>query len=81
VRPVGFARTSQQRGFLAVFADPNAEGFAALAKTLAPLRERDGVLTILLPQSARPDAQIAEQLRSLDWTVPFVMGHMSEAYT
>ena len=81
VRPVDFARTSQQRGFLAVFADPNAEGFAALAKTLAPLRERDGVLTILLPQSTRSDAQIAEQLRSLDWTVPFVIGHMSEAYT
>ncbi len=80
-KPVDFAQTSQRRGFLAVFADPGAEGFPALAKSLAPLRERDGVLTILFPQSSRSDAQVAEQLRALDWTVPFVMGHMSESLT
>ena len=79
--PVDFAKTSQRPGFLAVFADPRAEGFAALAKALAPLRGQRGVETILFPQGDRTDAQVADQLRSLDFRVPFVMGHMSEAYT
>ncbi len=79
--PVDFARTSQRPGFLAVFADPGTPGFAELAKALAPLRGQAGVETILFPQGNQTDAQIADQLRSLDFRVPFVMGRLSEAYT
>jgi hypothetical protein len=81
LRPVEFAQTAQRRGFLAVFADPSGEGFPALAKSLAPLRAPDGVLTIFLPSTNQSDESVAEQLRSLEWSVPFVMGNSSEAYT
>jgi hypothetical protein len=81
LRPFGFETVIQQRGFLAVFADPAAKDFAALAKSLAPLRERDGVLTILLPQGEHPDAEVREQLRALKWPVPFVYDHLAESYT
>jgi hypothetical protein len=81
LRPVDFQQTAQRPGFLAVFADPTAEGFPALAKALAPLRGRGGVETILFPQGSPPDAQVAERLRSLDFPVPFVNSRMSEPYT
>jgi len=80
-RLFGLDEAAGQRGFLCVFADSNAEGFGALAKALAPLAGRHGVSTILFPQGAQPDARIAERLRSLEWTVPFVLDHVSEAYT
>jgi hypothetical protein len=79
-RPFDFVRAIGQRGFLAVFADPSSEGFAEMARALAPFREREGVLTVLFPQSRRSDAQVAEQLRALDWPVPFLMDHMSEPF-
>ena len=53
-RPFSFERAGEQRSFLAVFADPGAEGFAELAKALAPLAKRDGLLTILLPARRAP---------------------------
>ena len=68
-------------GFLCVFADPAAPGFAALVEAVAPLRDRIGVQTIFFPQGPGTDAAVAEQLRGLSWTVPFVYGHLSEAYT
>ena len=81
LRPFQFGAAAEARGFLCVFADPDAPGFAALAAALAPLRESDGVLTIFFPQDAHPDAQVRERLRSLKWTVPFVYDHLSDAYT
>jgi hypothetical protein len=81
LRPLDFRAAGEWRGFLAVFADPAAKEFAALAKSLAPLRERDGVLTILFPQGEHPDAEVREQLRALEWPVPFVYDHLAESYT
>jgi len=81
LRPFGFRAAGEPRGFLAVFADPAAKDFVDLAKALAPLRERDGVLTILFPQGEHPDAQVREQLRALGWPVPFLYDHLAEAYT
>jgi hypothetical protein len=79
--PLQFPDAGATRGFLCVFADPGAESFAALAGSLAPLRERAGVLTILFPQGNHADAQVREELRSLGWPVPFMYGYLSEAYT
>ena len=69
-----------QRAFVCVFADPNAEGFRELAQALSPLRARDGVLTILFPQSGPADGEVAERLRALKWTVPFVFDRLAEPY-
>jgi hypothetical protein len=79
--PFGFDEAAAQRGFLCVFADPNTDAFGALAKSLAPLAAHPGVLTVVFPQSARADSEIAERLRALAWPVPFVLDHLSEAYT
>ena len=76
-----FARAGEQRGFLTVFADPGAEGFAELAKALAPLAQRDGLLTILLPQGEHPDPEVYGKLRTLEWNVPFVYSHLTGPYT
>lgn len=81
LRPLPYASVAEQRGFLCVFADPASKAFASLAAALAPLQQRHGVATILLPQGEHPDARVREQLRSLGWTVPFVYDHLAEAYT
>ena len=81
LRPFPLAEAAQARSFLCVFADPEAPGFAAIAGALAPLQGRDGLLTLLFPQGAHPDAAVRERLRSLHWTVPFVYDHLAEAYT
>ena len=81
LRPLPYAAVAEQRGFLCVFADPGSKTFAALAAALAPLQQRHGVATILLPQGEHPDVRVREQLRSLGWTVPFVYDHLAEAYT
>jgi hypothetical protein len=81
LRPLPYAVVAEQRGFLCVFADPGSNTFAALAAALAPLQQRHGVATILLPQGEHPDARVREQLRSLEWTVPFGYDHLAEAYT
>jgi hypothetical protein len=80
-RALGVREAMRYRGFLAVFADPTADGFAELATALAPRRERSGVLTVLLPQGEHPDAEIHRRLRSLDWTICFVFDYLSAPYT
>jgi hypothetical protein len=69
-------------GFLSVFADPGAEEFAGIARALAPLRGRHGVITVLYPQGAHAlPADTTERLRTLDWPVPFVLDAYAEGYT
>jgi hypothetical protein len=81
VRFYEFAATFEPSGFLAVFADPGASGFAELAKSLAPLRDRHQVLTVLFPQGDHPDVRTHERLRELEWPVPFLLDRYSEGYT
>ena len=80
-RPVPLDTVAASRGFLCVFADPEAPGFEALAHQLAPFAQREGVMTILLPQGAHADASVAARLRSLAWPVAFVPDGLAEAYT
>jgi hypothetical protein len=81
IRYYDFGATFEPPGFLAVFADPRGPGFAELAKSLAPLRDRHGVLTLLFPQGRQPDLHTRGQLRELGWPVPFVLQQMAEGYT
>jgi hypothetical protein len=81
LRALPFVSMNGIRGYLCVFADPSAKDFSALAAALAPLRERDGVMTILFPQGRVPDVQLLEQLHVANWSVPFAYDHMSEPYT
>lgn len=81
LRPLGLAASVHRRGFLAVFADPSAREFAALARALAPLRDRRGVLTVVFPQGAHADAAVRERLAALGWEAPFVFDHLAESYT
>jgi hypothetical protein len=69
------------QGFLCVFADPGAEGFDELVKTLVPLREQPGVMTIFFPQGTHSDPELRERLRALEWPVPFLSDFLSEPYT
>src|SRR5262245_56510981 len=80
-KPLGLLAAMQRPGFLCVFADPGAEGFAGIAATLAPLKDRREVLTILFPRGGESDTKLVEQLRSLGWPVPFVQGFLTEAYS
>jgi len=81
IRFYDFAATFEPSGFLAVFVDPRAPGFAELAKSLVPLRGRHRVLTVLFPQGRYPDVETREQLRTLGWPVPFLLDQYAEGYT
>jgi len=81
LRPFSVAAVMERRGFLAVFADPDSESFAELAAALAPLSDRDGVLTVLFPRGRHSDAKVQEKLRAVKWTPVFVFDHLSESYT
>jgi hypothetical protein len=80
-RTFGIEAALARPGFLAVFADPSAEAFPALARALAPLRDRHGVLTVLFPLGRHPDQDVRERLRSLDWTPAYVFDHLADGYT
>ena len=47
---------------------------------LESLRRSD-VLLILFPQGHRGNADVAGQLRAMNWTEPFVYDHLAEPYT
>jgi hypothetical protein len=79
--PLAAAETHGATAFLCVFADPDAAALAELAAAFAPLRDREGLVTILFAQGRRSDADVRERLRSLGWTLPFVFAHLSEPYT
>ncbi len=66
--------------FLAVFADPGAEGFDAVASALRPLRSRSEVTTLLLPQGTHPDPELRTRLREMDWPVGFLRDEYGEGY-
>jgi hypothetical protein len=70
-----------RRGFLCVFADPDAKNFAELVKAIAPLADRRGVATVFFPQGRRSDRSVWERLRSLGWQVPYAYAHLSAGYT
>ena len=80
-RPLPVEESATRRGFLCVFADPSDAGFEALARELAPLRERDGVMTIFFPLGRHADGAVRGRLRSLDWPVPYLFDFLSEPYT
>jgi hypothetical protein len=80
LQPLRIEETIDRPGFLCVFADPDAEGFGELVSALVPLRERHGVMTILFPRGSRPDAAVRDQLRALEWPVPFLPDFLSEPY-
>jgi hypothetical protein len=81
LQPFSLQAVAGYQRFLCVFADPKAPDFEAMTQALAPLRERQGLLTIVFPQGSHPDAEVYERLRSLAWRVPFLHDHLAEAYT
>ncbi len=80
-RPLPFRQMAAHARFLCVFADPSDSKFKKLAASLAPLQEREDLLTILFPRGEHPDFKMRLTLRSLKWTVPFVYDHLSESYS
>ena len=81
VRAFEFKEAAAYRVFLCVFADPWRKEFLGISTALGRLRDRPDVLTILFPQSHRPDSQVSGQLRAMQWTLPFVYAHLAEPYT
>jgi hypothetical protein len=79
--PFGLPAAMDRPGFLCVFADPAAEGFAELAAALAPLQDRRRVLTVLFPEGEHRDAWVFERVRALGWKVPFLYDFLAESFT
>jgi hypothetical protein len=81
IRPLGLRAASEPELFLCVFADPQADGFAELARALRPLADRPGVSAVVFPQGDHPDLDVRERLRALGWPMPFVYDPFAEPYT
>ena len=73
-------RAFEAPGFLAVLADPATEEFEAIARSLAPLRNRSGVVTVLFPYGRMPDQHVHERLKQLEWPVLYLFFHLAEPY-
>lgn len=65
---------------LCVFADPDADGFEALADELRGLSQRPGLHVVLFPLTQRKDAKTIQRLREIGWQIPFVRTTYSAAY-
>jgi len=74
-------KIADRRTYLCVFADPAGKAFKQLANALRPLNAQSDMGTILFPQGEPPDAATRDQLRAVDWKVPFVYGFLAEPYT
>jgi len=81
IRALDVVQALRARGFVAVFADPGADGFSALAAVMEPLPGRPDVQTVLFAQGAHPDRELRQRLRKLGWTVPFLRDTHAEGYT
>lgn len=81
LRAIEMVRVYEPRVFLAVFADPSSDGFAGIARSLAPLRDAHGAMTVLFPQGRHPDATVHAKLRALGWPVAFLRDEYGEGYT
>jgi hypothetical protein len=79
--PVRYRQAADHRAFLCVFVEESGFDFVALATALAPLQDREGLLTVVFPQARGKDRRIREELRDLGWTVPFAFDQFSEPYT
>jgi hypothetical protein len=77
--PVPLAKVLARRAFVTVFAD--VEQFQPIARDLSGLTGRAELMTIVVPQGMKPDAEVRDRLRELGWKVPFVYRHLAEAYT
>ncbi len=75
-----FTEVNEAAGYLAVSVDPSAEEFPALAKALAPLQHRNGVLTVLFPEGFGADLALRDRLREFGWPAPFLPDHLAEPY-
>jgi len=75
-----YAEADARDLFLLVFAEPNEAALAPIAAALAPMRDREGLLTIFFPEGRVPDAEVQRVLRALDWPVAFVYDHLAEPY-
>jgi hypothetical protein len=79
--PMRVEETDPRPGFLCVFADPSDDAFPQIVASLAPLRDRHQVMTILFPQGQHPDLALHAELHELGWTVPYLPDALSEPYT
>lgn len=80
MRPVSIRDVYARAAFVAVFADPSAPEFPAIAASVMKT-DRPDVLTIVFPQGRPADAVVHQRLRALGWGAAFVLQHLSEPYT
>lgn len=69
------------RGYLAVFADPRSDQFDDVARSLAPLVDHPGVLTVLFPQSNVDQKQLDAKMATLGWPAANVFDFLVAGYT
>jgi len=66
---------------LLVFADPFTHDMPSIGRLVAELRDQPSLgLIVLFPLSSRPNGQIQAELRSKDWTDPFVLSALAVPY-
>lgn len=81
IRPLEKLEIDGARAFLIVVADPAGPEFAPIARDLEAVRERPGLLTLLMPQGPHRDGGVVNLCRAADWEHSFLLDRLSPAYT
>lgn len=71
----------EQRVWVLVFADPLAEGFEAIAASMAPISAQDGVQVTLIAQGKHLDSEISRACYRQGWKGTFLLDRFGPAYT
>jgi hypothetical protein len=66
--------------FLVVVADPFTPEFPDLVDALRPLGSHRSFTAVLLPLGRRPDREVFDRLRELEWRSAYLFFHVAEAY-
>jgi len=78
----GMENALAKRGYLLVFVDPaDTTTFDAMATVLGGFGERDGVLTVVVPQRRIGDGAMLAALGRADWSTAYLLAHLAMPYT
>lgn len=70
-----------QRAWVLVFADPRAEEFAEISRSVAAIAAQEGTMVVLVAQGGHADSHIYKACYDAEWPGAFLLDRFGPAYT